>query len=133
MEHRRRSTCCTEEFHRVHRDIDWTLKTVRHVNKKLENHKNGNSEWCINKEECRVKEWLAQIQHNNQLKLEIKELKDTVKEQGAQLAQLKQLINGLFLNLGIQTTRSNLSAHEAGTSAQSTQNTTGFHLFSGSR
>jgi len=86
MEHKQRSNCYNEEFHRVHKDIEWTLKIVRHIKKKLENHKLENSEWCRNEEEHRVKEWFAQIQHNNQLKLEIKELKDIIKEQGAQLA-----------------------------------------------
>jgi len=109
------------------------LRTIRHVNKKLENHKKETGEWNRKEEERRIKEWFAQIQLNNQLKLENEELKDTVKEKGIQLSQLKQLINTLFLKLGLQTTRGSISSQEAGNSGQPIQNAVGFYPFSRSR
>ena len=90
---------CHEEFSRVNRDIDWTLRTVRHVNRKLENLKGEWRTWTSQAEERAVKEWYAQTDINNKLRAENATQQRIIEAQQRQIDHLYLLINEVYGNL----------------------------------
>lgn len=87
---------CDEAFTRVNRDIEWTLRSVRHVNRKLEAHKENWRTWSTQAEERSVQEWYAQAEINKKLQLEDAAQKRTIEEQQRQIDHLYQLLNGVY-------------------------------------
>jgi len=72
---------CDEEFSRLHCDMEWTVKTVRHVNRKLESHKGEWRAWATQAEARSIQEWYSQTSINKKLKQENEELKRLVENQ----------------------------------------------------
>lgn len=80
----------------MNRDIDWTLRFVRHVNRKLEAHKEESRAWASQEEERSVQEWYAQDDINKRLKLENEKQKCIIESQQRQIEHLYQMINDIY-------------------------------------
>jgi len=124
---------CDEEFSRVHGDMEWTLWVIRHVNKKFENNKGQWGAWENQSEIRTVQEWHAQTLINKQLKKENGDLKEIVESQGQQIAQLQHLVNGLYMNHGLQLLQDNNKHQAPKSSGQARHPESGFRPYKGNR
>ena len=96
MADRGRWVGCNEAFNRVHRNLDWTLRSIRHVNRKLEAHKEGYRAWTTQAEERSVQEWYAQAEINRKLQLENTAQQQKLEEQQKHIDYLYQMLNAVY-------------------------------------
>lgn len=97
MARRARWVCCDEAFSRVNRDLEWTSRTIRHVNRKIEAHKEEWRAWASQAEDRSVQEWYSQATINKKRKQENEELKSIIENQQSQIEHLHHLINSLYM------------------------------------
>lgn len=122
---------CDDEFSRVHRDMECTLRTIRNVNKKLKDHKGEWGAWATQAETRTVQEWYSQSLINKQLKKDNKDPKGIVEAQGHQITHLHHLVNEMFMNRGFQILQESNKLPAPESSGQASQTGAGFRPYKG--
>lgn len=103
MAHNRERIFCVSEFNHLHRDLEWSFKIARNINRKFETHRTEWKNQANREEEREVKEWNTQTLVNNYVKTEMAKLQETVRTQTHQIIQLQHLVNSMFMRYSMET------------------------------